>query len=543
MIISSPLPYDDDDDATMASMGNYRMAAQVAVQTVHDVMVQIGIDDATLFNGATAAVRFATELFDDDFNSCMDKTFTELDDDLKLYSTLTVVQGQIRVTPGQKRALKALIQWSKDKIRMNQDPAGELFPLNRVSDLILRAKSHIAYVNKSKTLIENAKPKDFDEKMKWDEWKPTFINFLRAIPGRNGVPLKYVVRDDIAPLAGVAYTDFIDEYVDNAPLTGPAFTIDAADVHTYIVKFMSGNATAESKLLPIADEQDGRKDFMTLKAHYEGVGVNARDTLKADKIIENLFYAGEKKPHMWWDEFEKQLNLAFTIYDQREKREVYSDHMKLRILHRKISADFLQHVKASINVELNRDPVTITYAQALSVFRDEVNRKFPPEVSNNNSRARRVNEANTGGRGGRGRGRGGRGRGGRGGRGRGGRHGDGRSRSRGHPDARNITGNDGNQIEVHASYNFPSPVWNNIPSAEKERLKQERINYKRQRTISALSSDDIASIVSGLTNATGISIAATSTGASQNNGAPSSIMGGRNEQAALRSRNTNNTNN
>jgi hypothetical protein len=512
-----------------------------AVQTVHDVMVQIGIDDAILFNGATAAVRFATELFDDDFNSCMDKTFSELDDELKIYSTLTVAQGQIRVTPGQKRALKALIQWSKDKIRINQDPAGELFPINRVAPLILRAKSHIAYVTKSKTLIENAKPKDFDEKMKWEEWKPTFINFLRAIPGRNGVPLKYVVRDHVTPPPGATYTDFIDEYVDNAPLNGPAFNVDAADVHTYIVKFMSGNATAESKLLPITGEQNGRRDLMTLKAHYEGVGVNARDTLKADKIIENLFYAGEKKPHMWWEEFEKQLNLAFTIYDQRERREVYSDHMKLRTLHRKISADFLQHAKASINVELNRDPVTITYAQALSVFRDEVNRKFPPEVSNNNSRARRVNETNTGGRGGRGgRGRGGRGRGGRG-RGRGER-GDGRSRNRGHPNARNVTGNDGNQIEVHASYNFPAHVWNNIPSAEKERLKQERINYKRQRTISALSSDDIASIVSGLTNATGLSVAATSTVATPNS-TTTSIMGGRNEQATLRSRNTNNSNN
>jgi hypothetical protein len=45
------------------------------------------------------------------------------------------------------------------------------------------------------------------------------------------------------------HADFIDNYVDMAPLNGEAFTIDAADVHTYIVNFVAGNETAEAKLL------------------------------------------------------------------------------------------------------------------------------------------------------------------------------------------------------------------------------------------------------------------------------------------------------
>ena len=32
---------------------------------------------------------------------------------------------------------------------------------------------------------------------------------------------------------------------------------------------------------------------------------------KADKILHELNYTGEKKPHMWWNEFEKQLTSAF----------------------------------------------------------------------------------------------------------------------------------------------------------------------------------------------------------------------------------------
>ena len=46
------------------------------------------------------ASRTATELFDGDFTSCMDKTYVELDDDLKSYSTLTAVHFHTRLTTG-----------------------------------------------------------------------------------------------------------------------------------------------------------------------------------------------------------------------------------------------------------------------------------------------------------------------------------------------------------------------------------------------------------------------------------------------------------
>ena len=66
---------------------------------------------------------------------------------------------------------------------------------------------------------------------------------------------------------------------------------------------MSGNETAEVKMLPHAPLTNGRLDFRALQEHYEGVGVNAINVIKAKETIKNLFYAGEKKPAMWWDEF------------------------------------------------------------------------------------------------------------------------------------------------------------------------------------------------------------------------------------------------
>ena len=77
--------------------------------TLANAMSDCGITDAALFDGDTKASRIATEVFDNDFTSCMDKTYVELYDDLKSYSTLTAAHGQIRLTPGHKKNIKAFI--------------------------------------------------------------------------------------------------------------------------------------------------------------------------------------------------------------------------------------------------------------------------------------------------------------------------------------------------------------------------------------------------------------------------------------------------
>ena len=102
-------------------------AAEI-VFTVQDAMIACGIDNVTLFDGSPPTTRIATNLFDDDFTACMEKTYKDLDDDLKGYSILTQAQGQIRLTPGTKKNLKAFVQWTRYRIRLGQDPAGIDFP-------------------------------------------------------------------------------------------------------------------------------------------------------------------------------------------------------------------------------------------------------------------------------------------------------------------------------------------------------------------------------------------------------------------------------
>ena len=64
-----------------------------------------------------------------------------------------------------------------------------------------------------------------------------------------------------------------------APLNGEAFVSYTKEVHTYLVKFVTGNAHAESKMQPHLNTTNGRIDFKALTDYYEGVGIHSVDRL------------------------------------------------------------------------------------------------------------------------------------------------------------------------------------------------------------------------------------------------------------------------
>ena len=60
---------------------------------------------------------------------------------------------------------------------------------------------------------------------------------------------------------------------------------------------------------------------------------------------------------------------------------MYSENMKLRILTKKVTADFLPLTNATIRTQTTSIPMTMTYIQVLATFYQEVNIKFPPSTS------------------------------------------------------------------------------------------------------------------------------------------------------------------
>ena len=245
------------------------------------------------------------------------KTFEEVDSNLKNYLVLTLANGQIRLTPGQKNNLKAFIQWSRDQIRCGLNPEFTPFPVGDAAVYIRRFKTHENYINNLSSMTEQSKLTNLNDHMRWQEWEETFLNYLRVIPGRDGVPLKYVCQTNPMPYP-TPNVDFLDDYVAMTPLNGPAFQIDMRTVHTFITSLIAGCDTAKSKIQHLNKVANGRLDFMALREHYSGVGALAFNVQRAENIIKNLHYAGEKKPHMWWEEFEKRLTSAFVTLDKDE---------------------------------------------------------------------------------------------------------------------------------------------------------------------------------------------------------------------------------
>lgn len=439
--------------------------------TVQDAMILCGVNNTDRYEDRTPAQRIAEDVFNNDFLTCMDKSFIDLESDFKTYSSLTLAQGQLRFSPGIKNRVKAFVQWTRNLIRMGMNPDEEVFPVNQTASLIRMYKTHEKFIKDSSTLSDAAKPRDFDSDVDWSDWAPSFVNYLRLIPGRDGVPLSYVIRANITGTYD-PNVNFMINYINLAPLHGEAYSIDSSTVRTLLINFITGNPTAEAKVQHLATHNDGRRDYITLRDHYEGVGVHAKDITKAINIIDNLYYSGEKKPHMWWDEFEKELEWAFNIYNLREGRTIHSNDMKLRILLKKVKADFLSATRASLNIELSKTPMDLKYEDALASFRNAVNLVHPPEIKpiQRNRVRRNVREVGF-------------------------RSTTKKGRDnirnvdrndfikRKRTDSRIITLKDGKKIEYHASFNFPNKIYQQMKDIDKERLKQERKTYKESRKL------------------------------------------------------------
>ena len=120
--------------------------------TVREALSFCGLNNAQ-------ATRFANEVFGDDFHLVRDKTTDELKEDLKSYSTLTVAQGQIRIHPGRKKNIRAMMHWTRDQFRRGLNPLNTAFPVANATNLLCQAETHFKFVKKSKTLMETAKPR------------------------------------------------------------------------------------------------------------------------------------------------------------------------------------------------------------------------------------------------------------------------------------------------------------------------------------------------------------------------------------------------
>ena len=146
-------------------------------------------------------------------------TLSELEDNWKTYSYLTASEGCITIKPRKTVNIKALIQWVKDRTYQDKDPY--TFPLSVMgwNDIIERYNTHKHWKYDASNMAKNYTPKSFKEIGEWIDWKATLINFLKYQPGRNVVPLSYVIRNKITPTIG-GNLNFLDDSINIALTTG-----------------------------------------------------------------------------------------------------------------------------------------------------------------------------------------------------------------------------------------------------------------------------------------------------------------------------------
>eukprot|EP00978_Attheya_sp_CCMP212_P043130 scaffold275854_cov51-Attheya_sp.AAC.4 len=148
---------------------------------VHQAMTACGINDVDLFDGDTVAARMAFDMFNNSFHSCMDKTFDEVDQDFKSYSSLTVAQGQIRLSPGIRTRVKVFIQWTRDELRLGRNPSNPPFPAQMTADYIRRYKTHLKFSRDQMTMADAAKPTKFEDPMKWSHEMVRLVSYVKEI--------------------------------------------------------------------------------------------------------------------------------------------------------------------------------------------------------------------------------------------------------------------------------------------------------------------------------------------------------------------------
>ena len=100
---------------------------------------------------------------------------------------------------------------------MGIDPTTIPFPPSDTAELLIQAKTHQLFVSKSDTISNDAKPVRLTKQLKWEDWAPSFMKYVRAIPVSYGLPLKYIIRDNYFTNL-TPNKDFLDDYVNNTRL-------------------------------------------------------------------------------------------------------------------------------------------------------------------------------------------------------------------------------------------------------------------------------------------------------------------------------------
>jgi hypothetical protein len=415
----------------------------------------------------------------EDFRYLSEKDIRDMAEE---FGKRSIQNGRIIFGLGRTKKLTGLMHWIQDCHRTNDAPDHHDFNEQTLAEAHARALVRKSDIDLVDTNTKAADPGKFKDERKWPEWEKAFVNYLSVIPGVNGVPLSYVVRELVEEEDGVVYETFNQRQIGRAPLDGQYYLADSRRVHNLLTGYLQGEQS-ESWIRNIARHQDGRRDMIALRRHYAGEGNSTRRISDAKRIQTTLHYRSERA--LPFSKFLDSLQKMFTIFE--EENEPLTERAKVDELLTKVQNTSLSAAVAQLRFQLNTEGVTFTVAA--NHLNSAVSQTTDYQM------ARKINATNTqerqqGGRGGRGYGRGGRNGGGRG---RGGRFG------RGHGSSK------GKSATPNTSYYSPSE-WSKLSFEERDKIRNERDKKGEQggskRSIGDLSVDQFKAIIGAVQQGT-----------------------------------------
>ena len=324
------------------------------VNAMDQALIWIGFD-----NDATRE-RIQVEGFAsfDDLKSMKEK---DVRDFAESYGRRTAADGRFLFGVRRIRYLIGMIHWVQDFVRIGENATLEEFDGDGAAFCVaLETAFNRADVRKiekeqSDTVSKAADPGKFKDEKKWPEWEPAFVNYLSTIPGVNGIPLSYVVREVENPIQGADYGSFNERAIACAPLTGDVFQADARKVHQLIKSFLQ-TESAEQWIKPFAKRQSGREDMEALRKHYSGEGNTSRRIAVAERIRDTLHYKNERA--MSFSAFLDKMQKMFNIFE--EEKEEISEQAKVRMLLKKVEHPQLQDAVGALRVRASMEGLTFT---------------------------------------------------------------------------------------------------------------------------------------------------------------------------------------
>ena len=191
------------------------------------------------------------------------------------------------------------------------------------------------------------------------EWGVKFENYLSTIPGVNGMPLSYAVRDQVAPDRTTDFQgNFIAETIACAPLIGVHLQSYTRKVHQLPKNYLV-DETAEQWISSIKKRANGRDNFDALRRYYISEGNVSRRFAMSDLLQETLHYKSRRVLS-----FSTLLDKMQKMFNFFRDEEGPMDNIKqVRELFRRVQHPQLQDTVKALEVRADLDGIAYSEAK------------------------------------------------------------------------------------------------------------------------------------------------------------------------------------